>query len=289
MKRILLLVMLFLGACDNGPPQQVVVYVPAEFEERANSWLPESGMAVTVIAGDSSAITDRIIAKQDSPRADVLITSGVFDIWRAGDQGALRPLAGDTLQKVPTELRDPDKTWAAIGQRSALIEITSSLPDVAATRYADLGAPGLAGKLCLTSSTLPANRALIGMLIEDLGLKRAERVVRSWVRNLAQVPYSTEAELIDALGSGTCGSAIVSGLPETESLVRFAPEPTYLDIQGIGVTRHAGNPESGQQLVEWILSKVSGLEPVNSNGKNIGIAGWRDEEARLLAERAGYR
>lgn len=289
MKRLLLLAVLLVGACDKGPPQQVVVYVPTEFEERANSWLPESGLAVTVIAGDSSSITDKIIGKQDSPRADVLITSGVFDIWRAADEGAMRPLDARVFDRIPDELKDPDHAWAAMGHRSAVIGFTESLPDVSVMSYAGLGAPELAGSLCLTTSNSPANRALIGMLIEDLGLKPAERVVRSWVRNLAQAPYSTEEELVEALESGACGSAIISAFPEAGSLTRNYPEPTYRNISGIGVTRHAENPEAGQQLVEWVLSEIPFPELVNSNGKNIGIAGWRDEEARLLAERAGYR
>jgi len=288
-KRLLLLTVLFVGACDNNPPQQVVVYVPAEFEERANNWLPESGMAVTIIAGDSSANTEKIIAKQDSPRADVLITSGVFDIWRAADEGAMRPLDTEVLKRVPAELRDPDFAWVAMSYRSSQVGFTSSSPNVDGDRYMKLGAPEFKGQLCLTSSSLPANRALIGMLIEDLGLKPAERAVRNWVRNLARAPFATEAELADALESGACSTAIISAFPDVGSLTRIAPEPTYGDIQGIGVSRHAENPEAGQQLVEWVLAEVPVQEPVNSNGKNIGIAAWRYEEARLLAERAGYR
>ncbi len=278
-----------LAACDQSPPPQVVVYVPTEFEERANSWLPESGLAVTVVAGDSSVITDKVISKQDSPRADVLITSGVFDIWRAADEGAMRPLEASVLVSVPVELRDPDDAWAAIGHQSSLIGFTPNAPNVDVTRYADLGLPEFKDQLCLTTSSLPANRALIGMLIEDLGLKPAERIVRSWSRNLAQAPFATESELVAALESGACSTAIISAFSEVESLTRIYPDPAYRDIQGIGVTRHAENPEAGARLVEWVLSEVPAVEPVNSNGKNIGIAGWRDAEARLLAERAGYR
>jgi len=289
MRRLLIATAVFLAACESEPPQSVVVYAPEGFEERSQSWLSESGLAVTVISGDSSTITDMVIGKQDSPRADVLITSGVFDIWRAGDQGALRPMPEETLQYVAAEFRDPDNAWAAIGHSSLLIGFTPSMPTPSVTNYADLGSPEFAGQLCLTSSSLPANRALIGMLIEDLGLKPAERVVRSWVRNFAQAPFSTETELVAAFESGECNSAIISASPKTGSLTHITPDPTYRDIHGIGVTRHAENPDAGQQFVERLVSDMAGLEPVNSNGKNIGIAGWRDEEARLLAERAGYR
>jgi hypothetical protein len=38
-----------------------------------------------------------------------------------------------------------------------------------------------------------------------------------------------------------------------------------------------------------MLEKNKLREPVSSNGRNIGLAGWRDEDAALLAERAAYR
>jgi hypothetical protein len=78
-------------------------------------------------------------------------------------------------------------------------------------------------------------------------------------------------------------------MPEVDGLVRFAPTPTYGDIQGIGVARHANHPEEAARLVAWLLETAPATEPVNSDGRHVGIAGWRDEEARLLAERAGYR
>jgi hypothetical protein len=62
-----------------------------------------------------------------------------------------------------------------------------------------------------------------------------------------------------------------------------------MDIDGIGVARHAPHAESAQELVNWLLDEKSLQEPATSNGKNIGLAGWRDEDVTLLAERAGYR
>lgn len=287
MRRLAVLAAMFLCACDATPPQPVTVYVPSEYEERASEWLPQSGLDVSVIAGDSSRNVDQLIAKEDAPRADVLISSGIHDIWRAGDLGALRPMTGDTFDSVATELRDPDQTWVAMGVRSALIARTADAPEIAVTSYLDLGKQGLAGHLCLTSSQLSANRALIGMLIEDLGVKTAERAVRNWVRNLAHPPFASEAELHDAMASGDCRYAISSAFVDSDAIFVSRPDPVYVDIRGIGVARHAQNPTAAQELVDWILSESPAAIPP-PGGKNVGIAGWRDEEARLLAERAGY-
>ena len=289
MKRLLLLAALLLGACDKSPPQQVVAYVPTEFEEHANSWLPESGLAVTVIAGDSAFITDRIIDKLDSPRADVLITSNAIDIWRAADVGALRPIEGQALEGVPSQLRDPDDSWAAFAYRRLVIGVAQTANQQLVSNLRDLAVPGAAGKLCLLSSRLPASRALVGMLIEDLGVKPAERLVRSWVRNLAASPFASEAELRDSLERGDCEFGIISELPDGSSIGTVVVQPAYLLVDGVGISRHAENADAAQKLVDWMLSDLEPDELQGSVAQNAGVAGWRDEDARLLAERTGYR
>lgn len=289
MRSTLVLVALILGACSPEPPPTVVVYAPAELEDALRQQLPGGGFAVDIIAGDVTTLADRIIAGQDSPGADLLVTSTVIDLWRAADEGALRPLPASVTGHVTPELRDPDGTWVALGHEELLIGIMPEAPDVEISSYEDLGSPGLSGHLCLTSSELPRNRVLLGMLIEDMGLKAAERTVRLWARNLAVSPFATEDGLADALRDGTCRVAVLSAIPDVPGLVRFAPQPAYRDIRGIGITRHAAHPDEAVRLVEWLVAANPMPEPVNSGGRHVAIAGWRDEEARLLAERAGYR
>lgn len=282
------LLALLLGACSQEPPAPtVVIYAPADAEKDLRQQLAGSGFATDIVTGDAATLTDSIIAGQDSPRADVLVTSSVIDIWRAADDGSLRPLS--TSARVLPELRDPEGTWVALGQEEMLIGVMPGAPDVGISSYADLGLPAASGHLCLTSIEVPRNRVLVGLLIEDLGLKPAERTVRLWVRNLAAPPFATEAELADALRDGTCRIAVISALPDVDGLVRSAPQPTYRDIRGIGVARHAEHPDEAMRLVEWLLAATPVPEVVNPSGLNVGIAGWRDDEARRLAERAGYR
>lgn len=283
-----------MAACDSGPvPKPVVVYLGAEQETRLaasfSRFTDETRIPVTVIVGDSDANTENVINNRGTPPADVLLTPNVVDIWRAADRGALRPLQGTVLDAVPPVLRDPDKLWAALDVRNAVIGISPEAKDVRVGDYGDLARSEFRGAICLSSVTLAVNRSLIGMLIEDLGIKPAERMVRAWVRNLAAAPFATEAELVNALRSGSCHYGIFSSSIDSEGLTRFAPNPIYFDIDGIGVTRHAPDAESAQQLVNWLLDERSLQEPATANGKNIGLAGWRDEDVTLLAERAGYR
>lgn len=286
---------LLFAACDSaddGPPAEpVVVYVsPAQEAQLAgafSAFTAETGVPITLAVADDEINVRNIIENRGTPPADVLITSSVFDIWRAADEGALRPLTATHFEKVPAVLRDPDGTWAAIGVHFAMIVTATDggVPD----DYSDFATPELRGEICLSSSELPVNRALIAMMIEDVGLKPAERMVRAWVRNLAASPYATEQKLVDALRSGACRYGIVSGSADIDGLSVIAPNPLYLDIDAIGIARHATQAESAQALVQWLLESGPIPEPESSNGRNLGLAGWRDEDVRLLVERAGYR
>ena len=288
MKRLWLVVVLLLGACDSAPPARVTVYVPTHFEEQATAWLRESGLEVTVIAGDSRANTDLIVGKQDAPRADVLVTSGVVDIWYAADNGALRPIAGDAFKDLPDTLKDPDGMWAATESRYMTIGTAPGLDILASLDLQKLAAPELSAQVCLSTSVLEDNRALIALLIAEFGNRPAERIVRGWVRNLAAAPFASEEELIDALRAGNCRYGIISSAADAVGIERIDLASRYYNIQGVGVARHAQNPEAAQQLLNWMLAQGSWDELPASNSRNVGQAGWYDEEARLLAERAGY-
>jgi len=307
---------LVLAACDKEPqaPQQrfepVVVYAAYEDENYLQAlfadFTAETRIPVTVRHGDAEQLVDDVIANRGSPPADVLLTTNVADAWRAADEGALRPIAAANMTDVAEFLRDPDNQWTAARMSVTVIAVGSGAAEEPPTTYVDLGKPVYGGGLCLSSSSLPVNRALIAMLISELGPKPAERLVRGWVRNLAVPVFETEKALLDSLDAGTCRYAIVSSpLVAGEWIL---PDPAYVDIEGIGIARHARYPESAEKLVNWLLSADVQIRHASStrthpavanlpdspleekiSKKNVGIAGWQDTDAALLAERAGYR
>jgi len=310
-----MLSVLLLTACESkslGPP--VIVY--AAYPE--GPYLPEyflefteqTGTPVTVVFGDSSHHVDMIIENRGSPAADVFITREVEHLWRAGDRGALRPIQGSKITAVPDFLKDADNLWATMNYQFAVIASRSPPSDAWPHTYTELADPRFRGQVCVSSADLPLNRSLIAMLIDEIGLKKTERAVRGWMSNLAQAPFETDRKLLVAIETGDCKFGLLSGWTNGAALSAqtdvatqvVRPEPNYLEIEGVGIARHSHNPDAAQELVDWLLSETSnqqhalalrgysifGSLPVSISEKNVGIAGWRDEDARLLAERAGY-
>lgn len=291
MKRALLLTVIFLSACDVGPPPPpIVVLAPGEQENALAGLLTkftdDTGIPVEVEWGRSTDHVIRLIENTGKP-VDVLITDGVGGIWRAADRGALRPIQSDLLAELPATVRDPDALWIGIRIHLHLIAHGNAARPIT-TSFDDLGTPEFAGRVCLSSSGLPTNRSLLAYLIEKRGVREAERLVRRWIKNLALPPFAREDELLDAIRAGKCDYGIGVSSSDLEGLAPFTPSPWYFDLTAAGIGRHAGQPAAAQRLLDWFLESSSiDLKPGQAS-YSAAIAGFRDDEARLLAERAGY-
>jgi len=279
-------------------PEPVVVY--ASFEDE--NYLPslfaaftrDTGIPVTVRHRPEKQIVDEVIGKGGSPPADVLLTRSVHGIWRAADEGALRPLQSQEIARiVPGWLRDPDGYWTAIGFSPVRVVCNADRPEDCdgVEAYADLGKPEVQGGLCLSASTLAVNRTLVAGLIADHGVRPAELIVRSWIANLALPPFESEAALLQALEAGTCRLAVVSSLAFDEfnrpTAAAIWPQPGYFDVVAVGINRHARNPDAARRLVEWLAA--AGLPfPAPEGMRNANVFALHEADAIKLAERARW-
>ena len=281
-------------------------YLPALFE----GYTKETGVAVIVRYGNTPGIVDDVIDRRVSPGADLLLVPSVAEIWRAAEEGALRPIYSAFVHdSVPTWLRDPDEFWVALSYRTAVLVYN---PDVVGvdrlSTYETLAESQFRGHVCLSSSSLPINRTVIATLIDEFGIRNAELAVRGWVANLAVPAFDSEAELLRAFQSDDCSIGIVSSQAaalanqniEDSRIEIFTPAVNYSEIEGIGIARHAGNPNGALALLEWLLSKKIQTQHAShtmayaaisaSTGmKNVSLVARHSEEAQKLAERARYR
>lgn len=319
------------SAEQTDPRAPVVVYASYEdgnyWPQFFHAFTEETGIRVNVRTREQSVNVGDVIANRGTPPADVLIVDGVHDLWLASDEGALRPLAIEGIEDlVDSRFLDPDGQWAAIGVSAAMLAYDPDQVDPSdIATYEDLGKEALQGKLCLSSSALPLNRALIAMLIDELGARPAEIAVRHWIRNLVVPPFESEDALLDAMDAGTCGIGIVSSRrafarmddDRSPTWAGHLTHTVYANIEGVAVVRHAHEPEKANRLVAWMLDEenqrrhstavftlpvemppgraVFADNPTEIElsrhevaDREVSVAGWRDEEAILLAERARY-
>lgn len=308
---------LWVAACtpeapvEEPPPAEPLVVYTAYSDKTylptlINEFTQDTGIIVIVRNGSVPGIVDDVIDDRVSPPADLLITPSVAGVWRVAEAGELRPnYSAVVADKVPGWLRDPDKFWSALSyQKAVIVYDPEEFEADELSAYEDLAAEKFRRKVCLTSSELPLNRAVIAMLTSKLGARNTELAVRSWVANLAQPVYASEELLLQALASRTCAVGIVSSGAATtlsdNNLQVHTPAETYVDIEAAGITRHARNPDAAIALIDWMLqrdvqirhadqtSAFAVLAEAKGSHNVVAVASGQAEAAKL-AERARYR
>lgn len=291
---------------SGGPPLVVysayadVDYLPALFKD----FTDETGISVVVRHRSDEANLQDMRMKSGGAPADVLLSASLGTIWTAADEGLLRPFSRESAARnLPTHLRDPDDLWVAVSMDPIVVAGRDSLGR--ALDYQSIAEATFAKSLCLTSSALPANRHLIAMLIETIGARETELLVRQWMTNLALPPRATWEQLLTDYSEGRCDVIVsrwsaVQGNPD---VVEMSDEAVFFDVEGMGIGRHAQNPDGAERLIDWMLSTrvnaahararqvlpVTGDTPLELSGRFIGSGGFRQDEAAALAERARYR
>lgn len=306
-----LLLLIGLAGCESKqvPVRHEPIVVYASYADE--SYLPglftefteQTGIPVTVAYDRSEVHARNLIFNIGSPPVDVFLSRDVAHLWNTADEGALRPISAPNLANVPEDLRDQDGLWTALGYQQSVVIHGRDVREPHPAGLVDFAKDSYSGRLCVSSSSLPASRLVLAMMIADLGAKQTERVVRNWMKNLATAPFRSEADLLAAVEAGDCEFGVVSGWQMDPDLSVIRPVPDYVQIEGVGIARHSRYPDSAQHLVNWMLSepvnqrhaRALGASPVIGQsfdaeaGQPPAVAGWNDEDARLLAERASYR
>jgi iron(III) transport system substrate-binding protein len=252
-----------LAACagPDEPPatearkEPVVVFAAFEddtaLRELMAAYTEESGIHVVVRRGAAEKIVDDLIENRITPSADVLMTRSVIDAWRAAEEGALRAIVADAvLERAPAWRRDPDNLWTSTNVRTAVIAAAVNIQrDL---DYASLAEQRFAGKLCLSSSQNQVNQLVIAMLIDELGVRDTQAIVRGWMENLAIPVLDSDEEVLAAIGNGQCELGLVWGsAAPAPGLSLHSPAGAFADVAAIGIARHARNPDGALALLAW--------------------------------------
>jgi len=271
-------VVLLVSACDDGESvapagQPLAIYASHNAAETAavlETYRAATGQRFRLLTDDLAEDEVRLADPAMMPDADLFLAASLAEVWAVAEADALRPVYLPSLVDViPTSLRDPELRWFALSRRARVVAYNrdeyeaGEVADLQA--YAALGDGAWSGRLCLSSSAVPGNRALVADLIRKLGVREAELVVRRWRVNLGMTVFTNDGTLLAAITDGRCGIGIVDSnvLAAFQAANRDAavaahwfddPAETLVDISAAAVTRHASQPEAAQALLEWLVS-----------------------------------
>jgi len=324
--------LLFLPSiATSAHAQEEVVVYSARNEQLIkplfDAYTKETGTRVKFITDKEGPLLERLKAEGEHTPADLLITVDAGNLWRAAQEGLLKPVNSKILQEnIPPHLRDPENRWFGLSVRArTLVYNTKKVKPSELSTYEDLGNPKWRKRLCLRTSKKVYNQSLVAMMISEHGEPKTEEIVKSWVGNLATDVFADDTQVMKAVAAGQCDVGIVNtyyygrlmAKEPTLPLALFWPNQNgsgvHVNISGAGVTKHAKHEQAALKLLEWLSSekaqnlfsdtdmeypanpkvapdkRVAAWGSFKQNLINVSRAGELQDEAVKLMDRAGYK
>ena len=326
--------MALLTAVTGVSAAEVVVYSARNeqlIKPLFDAYTKETGVRVKFVTDKEGPLMARLKAEGRNTPADVFLTVDAGNLWQASEEGLLQPVNSKVLSSnIPAHLRDPGNEWFGLSMRARTIVYNKNkiIPSELTT-YEDLASPNWKGRLCLRTSKKVYNQSLVAMMINEYGEEKTEKMVRSWVANLATAPFPDDTKAMEAVAAGLCDVTVVNtyyfgrlmdkkpDLPLAifwpNQNLKAANAGVHVNVSGAGVTRHAKHPQEAIKLLEWLSSdkaqnlyadvnveypanakvkpdpKVAAWGSFKPNLINVAEAGKLQAKAVMLMDRAGYK
>mgnify|MGYP001813788810 FL=1 len=291
-----------------------------------DEYTKETGTKISFITDKAGPLLQRLEAEGKNTRADLLVTVDAGNLWHAAREGVLQPVESEVLKSnIPANLRDPGNQWFGLSLRArTIVYSTERVRPEELSTYEDLGNPKWKDRLVLRTSKKVYNQSLVAMLIAEHGEAETEKIVKSWVGNLATEPFSNDTKTMQSILAGQGDVGVVNTYyfgrllkkdPDLKLALFWPNQETsgvHVNISGAGVTRYAKNRDAAVKFLEWLSSAKAqnmfadaNMEyPVNqevkthpyvatwgefkANERNLALAGQLQEAAIKLMDRAGY-
>ncbi len=264
----------FLDFLFNKDSGEVNLYTNRHYdtdEELLKLFEEETGIKVNVLKGKSDELIERIAREGENTQADLLITADAGRLHRAKTRGLLQSVEDEKIfNNIPANLRDKNNQWFGLTVRGRVIVYAKDKvnPNDLKT-YKDLTDSKWEDKILVRSSSNIYNQSLLASIIAIHGEDYAKEWAKGIVDNMARRPKGNDRAQATAVAAGVgdlaimntyyIGKMINSSNPEEVKVAKdveiLFPEPTHVNVSGIGLTKHAQNKDNAIKLIQFLSDK----------------------------------
>ncbi|GAB6070177.1 Fe(3+) ABC transporter substrate-binding protein [Thiomicrorhabdus hydrogeniphila] len=235
----------------------------------------ETGITVNLITSKADALVKKLESEGRRSPADIFITTDAGRLHRAKELGLLQAaISKDSLNKVPTNLKDIDNQWLALTTRARVIVYKKDKvnPSELST-YEELADPKWKNRICIRSSSNIYNQSLVASMIAADGEEKTQQWANKFVENFARKPKGGDRDQVKAVAAGKCDIAIVNTyylgqmlngkdqdqVKAAQQVGIFWPNQndrgTHINVSGIAITKSAKHIKNANKLITFLLTE----------------------------------
>ena len=285
---LLVVVTLMVVGCGTDEAQEVNIYTDRHYDtDQAlyDQFTADTGIVVNVVKAGSDELLERLSMEGEETEADLIITSDVGRLYRAGEMDLTKAFGSKLLENnVPENLRAVDHHWLALTMRARVIAYALDRVDPKElSTYEALTEAEWAGRVLVRSSSNIYNQSLVASFIAINGEAAAKNWAQGLVANMARVPEGNDRDQMKAVVAGEGDVAIVNTyylgkllnssdayeIEVGEQIGVFFPNQdttgTHINISGAALTKHGRNNKEATALLEFLTGEVAQGDYANAN------------------------
>ncbi|WP_300461101.1 extracellular solute-binding protein [Desulfobacula sp.] len=253
--------------------RQVVVYTSVDqvfSEPILKAFEKKTGITVRslydVEAAKTVGLVNRLMAEKKRPKADVFWNSEVTRTLRLKEEGVLTPYQSPQWQSFPAPFKDSDYYWTGFSARARVLIWHTGLlkeSDLPESIF-ELTQPKWQKKVALAYPLFGTTSMHVAALYSIIGPEKTEAYLKGLAAN----------QVIVVNGNSVTRDLVVEGkipigFTDTDdvnvAILKGAPVRMYFpDKKGVGtllipntvaLIKNGPNPETGKQLIDYLLSR----------------------------------
>ncbi|WP_068268397.1 Fe(3+) ABC transporter substrate-binding protein [Caviibacter abscessus] len=238
----------------------------------------ETGIKVNAVQNtDVNVLIKKMELEGKNTDADVFLTVGVGDLYRAKKLGLLQAVKSSKIEKnVPKQFRDKANNWIGISYRARIFVYNpEKVNPTSLSTYEDLATSKWKGKVLTRSSTSSYNQHLIAFMNAKNGEKSTIAWAKGLTSNFARDPKGNDRDQAKEVLKGTGDVAIMNSYymgrmtvskdplenQVAAKLKIFFPNQktggTHINLSGAGLAKYAKNKANAIRFIEFLTEKYA--------------------------------
>ena len=240
-------------------------------EQAFKAFEQQTGLEVELRGGTAPELFERLRREGEATEADLLVTTDLATLWRAGDAGLLEPVELDSN----VELHGPDGAWWGISTRLRVpMRSTERVEEDAVTTYEDLGNSDFRGRVCLRTSNNEYNQSWVADRIAKHGEADTEELLESIMANEPRI-LGSDVDVLEAIAAGDCDLGLTNHYYLARELKEDPDFPVapawpeggaHTNVSGVGLVKGSEHRADAIRLMEFLTAREA-QEAIVENGE----------------------
>jgi len=280
---IALLILCISTVANSSFAEELVVYSGRSdkfVKPVVEAFTKETGIKVTLHAGSSTALLNKLKLEGNKTRADLYISNDAGNLQTGSDWQLFQPLAASLIEVIPPNYRAADNTWVGLSARARVLVVNKNdhSADFVKSVF-DLADPRLNGKLAITHSSNESYIAGVTVYLRASNEAKIKQWLEGMKSNVAGSVFNKHGKIVKAVAEGKKSIGLVNHYYFYRHLAKHPDAPIAIllpdqgkdgmgvawNVAGVAISKHSKHQDAAQKLLAYMISAAGQKQFAEAN------------------------